>query len=109
MADEFYRLSFDAHIQVEKVLRPKWWQIWKREQITQSMEWCRHSLVLREDEGKLLLKHDLLHTVSPIWRLVFKAASGADVANIANVQIEELHRNQHNLVASEYVSTEGID
>ncbi len=48
----WYSLDF-----VTKILRPKWWQVWKRATLYRELQWVRHCITdIPEDEGKLLLE-----------------------------------------------------
>ena len=81
-----YSLSFYASKPYNRMikLKRKWWQIRYRYRKESGVETLRHSLVLNEQEGKLLL---LKSPEGPIFTMLFKAM-GAN--NIAQVQLEEV-------------------
>lgn len=101
-----YQLSFYAYIRTEQIIYPKWWEFWKKPETVERMNWVRQSILLYEDEGKLLLCEWNEFTLSPTWCMLLRAISNVKVDNTRYVQIEDIGGRASNYITSEYVATE---
>ena len=97
-----YMVSFHAQKQMERIIKPKWWQFWKKPETINYMEWMRYSMSLYKDEGDLLLADTTY--ISPVWRLLVRALASVDVKSIKFLQIEYITSIGR---VSNYVTTEG--